>query len=75
VLLLIQGIAQVMRCIICLQTGAWPERPRDVEELDKILLEQKSLAFLEGGTEPVDIVISDPDPFGPSGNTRQDNEK
>ena len=75
VLLLIQGIAQVMRCIICLRTGAWPERPRDVEELDKILLEQKSLAFLEGGSEPVDIVIPDPSPFKPSSDTRRDDVK
>jgi TRAP-type mannitol/chloroaromatic compound transport system permease small subunit len=75
VLLLIQGIAQVMRCIICLRTGAWPQPPRDVEELDKILLEQKSLAFLEGGSEPVDIVIPDPNPFDPPRKPRQDDAK
>ena len=72
VLLLIQGIAQVMRCIICLRTGAWPQPPRDVEELDKILMEQKSLAFMEGPSEPVDIVIPDPTPFDSPRNARQD---
>ena len=40
VLLFMQGIAQVMRCIICLRTGAWPPPPRDVEELEKLLVEE-----------------------------------
>lgn len=37
VLLLIQGIAQVCRCILCIRTGTWPEHPEDVEELETIL--------------------------------------
>lgn len=39
-LLFIQGIAQVMRCIICLKEGAWPARLEDVEEMESILLQQ-----------------------------------
>jgi TRAP-type mannitol/chloroaromatic compound transport system permease small subunit len=38
VLLLIQGIAQVCRCILCIRTGKWPEQAEDVEELESILL-------------------------------------
>lgn len=34
VLLLIQGIAQVFRCILCLRTGVWLRAPRDVEETE-----------------------------------------
>jgi TRAP-type mannitol/chloroaromatic compound transport system permease small subunit len=34
----IQGIAEVIRCIIALRTGSWPERLHDVEELEKQLL-------------------------------------
>jgi TRAP-type mannitol/chloroaromatic compound transport system permease small subunit len=34
VLLLLQGLVEVARCIICLRTGAWPVRERDVEEVD-----------------------------------------
>ena len=34
VLLLIQGIARVFRCIICLRQGYWPPLPQDVEELE-----------------------------------------
>jgi TRAP-type mannitol/chloroaromatic compound transport system permease small subunit len=38
VLLLIQGIAQVCRCILCIRTGKWPEHAEDVEELETVLL-------------------------------------
>ena len=40
VFLLLQGIVEVARCLICIRTGDWPQRLHDVEELDKIILEQ-----------------------------------
>ncbi|MCC7047874.1 MAG: TRAP transporter small permease subunit [Alphaproteobacteria bacterium] len=33
-LLMIQGAAEIVRCIVCLKTGEWPERLKDVEEID-----------------------------------------
>ena len=57
VLLVIQGIAQVMRCVICLRDGAWPPPPRDVEELEKLLLQEKNLDSLRHSGEAVDVVI------------------
>ena len=33
-LLLMQGIVEIIRCIICLKAGAWPSREADVEEVD-----------------------------------------
>jgi TRAP-type mannitol/chloroaromatic compound transport system permease small subunit len=36
--LLIQGIAEVMRCIICRRQGAWPRRLHDVEEIESAVL-------------------------------------
>jgi TRAP-type mannitol/chloroaromatic compound transport system permease small subunit len=33
-LLLLQGLVEIVRCVICLQTGAWPTREGDVEEVD-----------------------------------------
>ena len=36
VLVLIQGVAEIARCIVCLQTGRWPDRLKDVEEIDVI---------------------------------------
>jgi TRAP-type mannitol/chloroaromatic compound transport system permease small subunit len=61
VLLLLQGIAQVMRCLICLRRGEWPPPPRDVEELEKLLVQEKSLEVLEHGSEAVAVVIPDRD--------------
>src|SRR6188508_2083164 len=35
-LLLLQGAAEIMRCVICLRTGAWPSRLKDVSEIDVV---------------------------------------
>ena len=32
--LLLQGVAEVLRCVLCLRLGAWPSREEDVEEVD-----------------------------------------
>jgi len=32
--LLVQGIVEIIRCIICLKEGRWPSRVEDVEEVD-----------------------------------------
>jgi TRAP-type mannitol/chloroaromatic compound transport system permease small subunit len=40
VLMVLQGIVEVARCIICIRTGEWPRRLHDVEELDKVVLEK-----------------------------------
>ena len=32
--LLLQGIVEIARCVICLREGAWPKREDDVEEVD-----------------------------------------
>ncbi len=38
-LLTIQGVSEVFRCIICIQTGSWPERGSSgAEETEKILM-------------------------------------
>jgi TRAP-type mannitol/chloroaromatic compound transport system permease small subunit len=35
-LILLQGIAEIVRCVVCLQTGEWPSRLHDVAEIDVI---------------------------------------
>ena len=40
ILLLLQGIAQVCRCILCIRSGEWPKHEEDVEEMEDILLKQ-----------------------------------
>jgi TRAP-type mannitol/chloroaromatic compound transport system permease small subunit len=39
-ILLAQGIVEIVRCIICIRTGEWPSRQRDVEEVDVDKLKQ-----------------------------------
>ena len=34
VLLSLQGLVEILRCVVCLQTGQWPSREEDVEEVD-----------------------------------------
>ncbi|QKV19390.1 TRAP transporter small permease subunit [Oricola thermophila] len=38
ILLFIQGIAQVMRCILCIRTNQWLEPEEDIRETEDILL-------------------------------------
>ena len=40
VFLLLQGIVEIIRCIICLKQGHWPSREEDVEEVDVDMLKE-----------------------------------
>jgi TRAP-type mannitol/chloroaromatic compound transport system permease small subunit len=40
VMLFVQGIAELVRCVMCLRQGAWPPRLHDVEELETAILHQ-----------------------------------
>ncbi|MBI3451905.1 MAG: TRAP transporter small permease subunit [Rhodospirillales bacterium] len=42
--LLLQGIAETIRCAIALKTGEWTPRLHDVEELEEVILEQAHAA-------------------------------
>ena len=47
-LVLLQGIAEAIRCIICIKTGEWPPRLHDVQETETMLMnEQADLRKLE----------------------------
>jgi TRAP-type mannitol/chloroaromatic compound transport system permease small subunit len=35
-LVMLQGVAEIVRCLMCLRTGAWPARLEDVEEIDVV---------------------------------------
>jgi TRAP-type mannitol/chloroaromatic compound transport system permease small subunit len=68
ILLFLQGVAQVFRCIICLRTGQWLRAADDVEETEKILMEAKTLDVLRHGSEAIDIPYS-------SGEAHDDEER
>ena len=36
VLVMLQGIAEIVRCAVCLKTGEWPSRLKDVAEIDVV---------------------------------------
>jgi TRAP-type mannitol/chloroaromatic compound transport system permease small subunit len=57
ILMLIQGIARVCRCIICMRQGFWPPLPTDVEELDKMLLHEHEQEVLQHHGEAVDVML------------------
>ena len=40
VMMVVQGLVEVARCVICLRTGVWPERLSDVEETERTILAQ-----------------------------------
>ena len=33
---MLQGVAEIVRCIACLKTGVWPSRLKDVAEMDVV---------------------------------------
>jgi TRAP-type mannitol/chloroaromatic compound transport system permease small subunit len=52
VLLLLQGVAEIIRCILCIRSGQWPQRLHDVEETEARLLKERQqvpLAHAETG--------------------------
>ena len=50
VLMLLQGVVEVARCIICIRDGDWPQRLHDVEEMEKIILEEAANRAEREGT-------------------------
>jgi TRAP-type mannitol/chloroaromatic compound transport system permease small subunit len=47
-LVALQGIAECVRCVICIQTGTWPARLHDVQETgDMLMKEQQDKQQLE----------------------------
>jgi TRAP-type mannitol/chloroaromatic compound transport system permease small subunit len=35
-LVMLQGLGEIVRCVVCLRAGAWPARLEDVEEIDVV---------------------------------------
>jgi TRAP-type mannitol/chloroaromatic compound transport system permease small subunit len=41
VLLLLQGVAEIIRCVLCIRTGQWPQRLHDVEETESLVIRER----------------------------------
>ena len=39
--LFIQGVAEVIRCVLCIRDGVWPQRLHDVEETESLMIRDK----------------------------------
>jgi len=52
-LLALQGVAEVLRCILCIRDNRWPQRLHDVEELEDVLAQQHAAekAAEQGGSK------------------------
>jgi TRAP-type mannitol/chloroaromatic compound transport system permease small subunit len=62
--LLLQGIVEIIRCVICIRQGEWPSREADVEEVDVDKLKEMVQADEAGMDEP------DPAYIAPKGAAR-----
>jgi TRAP-type mannitol/chloroaromatic compound transport system permease small subunit len=49
-LVMLQGVAEIVRCIACLKTGQWPSRLKDVAEMD-VVGEQLAHSAIVGDEE------------------------
>ena len=50
VILLVQGVAEIIRCLLCIRSGQWPKRLHDVEEIESAILHEKE--YLAEHREP-----------------------
>jgi TRAP-type mannitol/chloroaromatic compound transport system permease small subunit len=50
-LLTLQGVAEVLRCVICIRANEWPARLHDVEELEKQILAEHARKAAEGNAQ------------------------
>ena len=46
-LVMMQGVAEIVRCVICIRTGEWPERLKDVEEIDVVGEQLANSAYVD----------------------------
>jgi TRAP-type mannitol/chloroaromatic compound transport system permease small subunit len=51
ILLLLQGIAEIIRCVICIRQGYWPQRLHDVEETESLIIKE----HMQKQTEDVQV--------------------
>ena len=51
-LVMLQGLAEIMRCIVCIRTGEWPSRLKDVAEIDVIEEQLANSEYRRRGIAP-----------------------
>ena len=46
-IVLMQGLAEMLRCVVCLRTGEWPERMKDANEIDVVEQQLASSTYVD----------------------------
>lgn len=46
-IVLVQGLAEILRCLVCLRTGVWPERMKDANEIDVVEQQLASSTYVD----------------------------
>jgi len=46
-LVMLQGLAEIIRCVVCLRTGQWPQRLKDAEEIDVVEQQLATSAYVD----------------------------
>jgi len=54
-LVMLQGVAEIGRCIVCLRTGAWPDRLKDVTEIDVVEEQLAHSEYVDEGARKLAI--------------------
>lgn len=44
---LVQGFSEMLRCVLCLRTGEWPQRQKDAEEIDVVEQQLASSTYVD----------------------------
>ena len=56
-ILFVQGIVEIIRCVICIKQGYWPSREEDVEEVDVEKLKQE-VGVKDEDIEKLDVYVT-----------------
>jgi len=56
-ILFVQGIVEIIRCVICIRQGYWPSREEDVEEVDVDKLKQE-VGVKDEDIEKLDVYVT-----------------
>jgi len=46
-IVMLQGLAEILRCVVCLRTGEWPPRLKDAEEIDVVEQQLASSTYVD----------------------------
>jgi hypothetical protein len=46
-IVMLQGLAEILRCLVCLRRGSWPARMKDAEEMDVVEQQLASSTYID----------------------------